>query len=67
MENFDFLSVILGAFVGAVPALALSGWSLFVAYAAKTEATWDDWLVARFKDIARGVLKDEFPPAPPAA
>jgi hypothetical protein len=63
----DFVTIILTALAAAVPGLVTAGWALFVAYAAKTEATFDDWVVARVKDIARSILKDELPPSPPPA
>lgn len=45
-------------------------WTAWVAHAAKSEATWDDWSVARLRDLARSVIKEEqsgSSPIPPSA
>ena len=49
---------ILAAIGAALPGLILGGWAWFKAHAAQSEAAWDDWMVARVKDVARGVVNE---------
>lgn len=64
----SFTTVILTAIATALVPLLLAGWGVFVAYAAKSEATWDDWIVARVEQVARGLLeKAGYTVTPPPA
>lgn len=57
----NVLSAILAAVLAAIPGLALGGWALFKAYAAKSAAMWDDEAVAFVEKIAAGVVKASSP------
>jgi len=54
--NSTVLSAVLAAVLAALPGIALGGWALFKAYAAKSAATWDDEAVAFVEKIAAGVV-----------
>ncbi|MGH6909926.1 hypothetical protein [Hypericibacter sp.] len=53
----SILTTVLIAIAAQVPSLIGSGWALFKAYAAHSEATWDDWTVAAVEKTCRGVLE----------
>lgn len=62
----SILELILAGVAGSLPGLILAGWAWFKAHAAQSAAEWDDWLVARVEQVARGVVEKAGPPPTPA-